>query len=269
VKEVEFEKDDDTNHHIDFITTVSNLRATNYGIPTADRSRIKQISGKIIPAIATTTALVSGLVTIEMATLLQEWDRVERAEREKDKEKEEPGHESGGCEEEIRRAVNIEKFRSWFANLAINTFTYAEPLPAAKMQESSFTVWDKIVLDFTLQPTLGQIIQRLRDEKRWEVAMVCFGTGILFSGMATMNPKPGPGGVVPPSKLDMPITDLIEKVMGKNALNPPSSGATNAGGADAPKNTTTELTLIIISNCLDEPDKDLDTPPIVILFPSA
>jgi ubiquitin-activating enzyme E1 len=28
---VEFEKDDDTNYHIDFITAASNLRATNYG----------------------------------------------------------------------------------------------------------------------------------------------------------------------------------------------------------------------------------------------
>jgi len=28
----EFEKDDDTNHHMDFITAASNLRALNYGI---------------------------------------------------------------------------------------------------------------------------------------------------------------------------------------------------------------------------------------------
>lgn len=38
---IEFEKDDDTNHHVDFVTACSNLRAENYGIETADRMKVK------------------------------------------------------------------------------------------------------------------------------------------------------------------------------------------------------------------------------------
>jgi hypothetical protein len=60
----DFEKDDDTNHHVDFITQASNLRAVAYKIKPADRMETKRIAGRIIPAIATTTACVSGLVSL-------------------------------------------------------------------------------------------------------------------------------------------------------------------------------------------------------------
>ena len=62
----EFEKDDDSNFHIDFIASVANLRARNYKLNEVDRFKIKIIAGKIIPAIATTTAMVVGAVGLEL-----------------------------------------------------------------------------------------------------------------------------------------------------------------------------------------------------------
>jgi len=61
-----FEKDDDTNHHIDFVSAAANLRSRNYDIEEGSRHKIKMISGKIIPAIATSTAMVIGFNGMEI-----------------------------------------------------------------------------------------------------------------------------------------------------------------------------------------------------------
>ena len=67
----EFEKDNDKNGHIDFIYSSSNLRAEIFKIEKCNRIKTRLIAGKIIPAIATTTAAIVGLVSLELYTLYQ------------------------------------------------------------------------------------------------------------------------------------------------------------------------------------------------------
>lgn len=53
-----FDKDD--NHALSFVAASANLRAAIFGIPMQSKFEIKSIAGNIIPAIATTNAIVAG-----------------------------------------------------------------------------------------------------------------------------------------------------------------------------------------------------------------
>jgi ubiquitin-activating enzyme E1 len=72
IQDADFEKDQDQNFHIDFVASTSNLRAANYRIKQATRHKTKMIAGKIIPAIATTTASVTGLIMLEFYKIMQD-----------------------------------------------------------------------------------------------------------------------------------------------------------------------------------------------------
>lgn len=66
-----FEKDNDSNLHMDFVVAASNLRAANYKIPPADKLKSKLIAGRIQPAIATSTSIVAGFASLEVYKIAQ------------------------------------------------------------------------------------------------------------------------------------------------------------------------------------------------------
>lgn len=146
----EFEKDDDTNFHIDFINTCSNLRALNYGIEPVERSRTKFIAGKIIPAIATTTALVTGLSTIEALKLVQ--------------------------------SKKLEDYKNGFVSLALPFFGFSEPMPSSKITYNGDQTIDKIWGRFTYPNiTLDEFLQRFDKEHGLEVSMISCGNLLLYA----------------------------------------------------------------------------------------
>ena len=104
----EFEKDDDTNHHIDFIAACSNLRARNYKITEGSRHEVKMIAGKIIPAIATATALIVGLNGMEII-------------------------------KEINGIAGDQR-RNTFVNLALPLWIFSEPLPPLFIEDKDYDV---------------------------------------------------------------------------------------------------------------------------------
>ena len=65
VQVTKFEKDDDKNFHIDYMTHAANLRAWNYNIAASTRQTVRVTAGKILPALVTTTAMITGLQCLE------------------------------------------------------------------------------------------------------------------------------------------------------------------------------------------------------------
>lgn len=66
---IEFDKDDDDT--LDFVAASANIRSTIFDIDRKSRFDIKQMAGNIIPAIATTNAIVAGLCVLQAFKVLK------------------------------------------------------------------------------------------------------------------------------------------------------------------------------------------------------
>ncbi|KAG1655429.1 SUMO-activating enzyme subunit 2 [Nymphon striatum] len=62
--------DKDDNDSMDFVTACANIRAYIFGISKKSKFDVKSMAGNIIPAIATTNAIISGLIVMEMIKVL-------------------------------------------------------------------------------------------------------------------------------------------------------------------------------------------------------
>jgi len=67
-KELEFDKDDELA--LDFVTSASNLRSHIFGISLQSKFEVKASAGNIIPAIATTNAIIAGMIVLEAIKIL-------------------------------------------------------------------------------------------------------------------------------------------------------------------------------------------------------
>ena len=67
---VSFDKDDAET--LDFVVSASNVRSHQFSIPLQSRFEAKALAGSIIPAIATTNAIIAGLIVIEAVKYLSQ-----------------------------------------------------------------------------------------------------------------------------------------------------------------------------------------------------
>jgi ubiquitin-activating enzyme E1 len=164
VEAIEFEKDDATNFHIDFIHATAQLRARNYQITECDFNKTKMIAGRIIPAIATTTAMITGCVAAEFYKFVQGW-------------------------------TDIEKFKNAFINLAVSIFLISEPDEigrtkskdydpimggAVKAIPEGYTIYDKTLINAG-SLTFQELFDFLKEKVGIDVSMVACGKVALYN----------------------------------------------------------------------------------------
>lgn len=183
---IEFEKDDPTNFHIEFMGGVSNLRARNYKIEEADNFKIKLIAGKIIPAIATTTAMVVGAVGIEIIKYLL--------------------------------GKKAEAYKNVTVNLALPLWIFNDPIEATiytdkemdpilyapvKVIPKPYTKWDKINIKGPM--TLEAFKNHIEDTYKIKISMITYGTATVYTSFDKTSK----------SRLPMKVTEAIEALTKK------------------------------------------------------
>ncbi|XP_021790079.1 ubiquitin-like modifier-activating enzyme 7 isoform X5 [Papio anubis] len=179
LKPLMFEKDDDSNFHVDFVAAAASLRCQNYGIPPVSRAQSKRIVGQIIPAIATTTAAVAGLLGLELYKVV------------------------GGPRP--RSA-----FRHSYLHLAENYLIRYMPFAPAiqTFHHLKWTCWDRLKVPAG-QPerTLELLLAHLQEQHGLRVRMLLHGPALLYS--AGWSPEKQA------QRLPLRVTELVQQVTGQ------------------------------------------------------
>eukprot|EP01117_Protostelium_nocturnum_P006366 TRINITY_DN229_c0_g1_i6.p1 TRINITY_DN229_c0_g1~~TRINITY_DN229_c0_g1_i6.p1 ORF type:complete len:999 (+),score=206.40 TRINITY_DN229_c0_g1_i6:190-3186(+) len=122
--------------HVDFITSASNLRALCHNITPISRFRCKKIAGKVIPSIINTSCIVAGLANLQL----------------------------------IKKVLEkpLESYNNGFINLSLPSIILSTPVPPFRNQikdDWSWDLWDTIEMDGrnkTIQEIIDVIEQKFQ-----------------------------------------------------------------------------------------------------------
>ena len=125
---------------------------------------VKLKAGRIVPALATTTAAIAGLQTIELLKLLKRGSSQ---------------YGSSNTEE-----FAVEKFRNSFLNLALPLLTMSElgaPIKNTIKEGLDVSEWDRWEIMISESTTLGSIVSSLEKKFKLQARDVIYDLSLIFS----------------------------------------------------------------------------------------
>ena len=205
---VDFEKDDPSNGHVDFVSAASNLRSQCYSIPSVSTTETRRIAGHIVPAMITTTAVVSALSCIEAVKIAASFELSQSL-----------------LPRLLLKPTSsmLGVHRNSFVNLALPFFAFTPPLPAESWSGPGgqmYNLWDRVIIKesktstgkggMTLRKFLRKIVaaNMVRDKgnilttipKKIVVSSISFGSFLLYANFLHDGDK---------SILCKPLLDLV------------------------------------------------------------
>lgn len=216
-------QDDRSLGHVQWVAAASNLRSRVYGIREIPILDVQKIAGSIIPALATTTALIGGLVTHELIKLASE--RV--AMRHFVHSLAAPRKGWFGRILPLKKSANVDvmlpsssahrtlkmfmlankerllkRFRNSFVNLARPLLAFAQPVeaPSLSLLDTAYNLWDQIeVMEYVEDLTPRTLSDCIHDQCGMHLTSVSFGNILLYADF--LHDKH--------LRFDMPLDQLI------------------------------------------------------------
>ena len=169
---------------------MANIRAQNYSLKEMDWMTVKLKAGKIVPALATTTAAIAGLQTIELLKILKN--------------------------------LPVNKCRNSFLNLAVPTLLQSEPIAAQEYQineDISVNIWNRWeIANASKDTTLGEILADI-DTKylhgNLEARGVIYGSTPLYLHALESALKPDAKNMMEYPVMRKKMKDLLDMKEGK------------------------------------------------------
>lgn len=159
---IEFEKDDDTLCHVSWITLSANLRNIQYSIPECDLFETRRIAGNIIPAMITTTSLISGFQILEFIRVCKLYKKNKYINGLNSKE--------------------IDFYKSRFVNLNTNYYDGINPLPPKNYKLDNgeeISLWTNFI---TENDDTDKIIEQIQKQTNKKIEFMTMGNMTIFDG---------------------------------------------------------------------------------------